>query len=346
MRKHVTTSPPFQGGAGGGESNNVLVHPTQPPLEKGRSSVSSLERSILDTVRFFDLYDMPVTATQVWQHLVVAKSGYDHHASLREIQSIMRASDFLQEHVESTWGYTTLRGRAHLVRKRLKRHAIAQEKWKIVKRCAPFLAAVPFVRALAGSGSLAVDNTKHSSDLDIFIIVQEGRIWTARLFLLAVSALLGRRRVYGEAHAPDMLCLNHYITNTSLKISRDIQNVCMAMQYTSLVPIFEDSLIRKFHQRNISWINTFVHVPVRPHAQHQYTIRLWNIVSFLKRQFEKLLLEPIGDRVEYVAELLQQFVIRRHRSPRGRIVLSYNELAFHPDTKVPAMVKAFNFFDS
>lgn len=301
-----------------------------------------LEQSILDTVRFFDLYDMPLTSTQVWQYLVVAKSGYDHYATLREIQTVITTSDFLQEHIESTWGYTTLRGRSALVRKRLKRHAIAQDKWKIVKRCAPYLAAVPFVRALAGSGSLAVDNTKHSSDLDVFVIVQEGRIWTARLFLLLVSALLGRRRVYGEAHAPDMLCLNHYITTNSLIISRDIQNVCMAMQYTALVPIFEDSLIRKFHQRNSGWIDAFVRTPVRPYATHQYTLQLYGVISFVKRQLEKLLLEPIGDALERVAELLQRTVISRHRSPRGRIVLSYNELAFHPDTKVPAIVKAFD----
>ncbi len=31
-------SPPFQGGAGGGENKHLIMHPTQPPLEKGRST--------------------------------------------------------------------------------------------------------------------------------------------------------------------------------------------------------------------------------------------------------------------------------------------------------------------
>lgn len=304
----------------------------------------SIEQSIYDTVRFFDLYDMPLTATQIWQNLVVGNSEYEHHVSLSELQHVIATSPFLHERTETKWGYITLRGRLSLVARRLRRHAIAQDKWKIVRRCAAFLAFVPFVRALAGSGSLAVDNTKHTSDLDIFVIVKDGRIWTARLLLLAVSAVLGRRRAYGDQHAPDMLCLNHYITDSSLFISPDIQNVCMAMQYASLVPIFEDSLLRKFHQRNQGWMSRFVVSANRPHVLHRYTIQLPGLVSFVKEQLEKILLEPLGDFLERFAELLQRYVISRHRSPRGRIVLSYHELAFHPDTKVPALVKTFENF--
>lgn len=300
-----------------------------------------LEQSIYDTVRFFDLYDMPVTATQIWQHLIVAHSGYKHQPSLIDIQHAIAASEELTERVEGKWGYLTLQGRTSLVARKLRRHAIAQEKWKIVKRCAPLLALVPFVRGLAGSGSLAVDNTKHSSDLDIFVIVKDGRIWTVRLLLLLMSALLGRRRTYGEAHAPDMLCLNHYISDKSLIISPEIQNVCMAMQYACLVPIFNDSLIRKFHQRNTPWLGKFVTSANRPHVLHRYTVQLNRVLMIVKEEVEQLLLEPLGDQIEHLAELLQRYVISRHRSPRGRIVLAYHELAFHPDTKVPAMVQAF-----
>ncbi|MDA1169314.1 MAG: hypothetical protein O3A36_03175 [bacterium] len=302
----------------------------------------SLEQSILDTIRFFDLYDMPVTATQIWQNLVVANSHDEHHVLLREIQASIATSEFLREKIATKWGYSTLTGRQDLVVKKLRRHAISQDKWKIVQRCASFLACVPFVRALAGSGSLAVDNTKYSSDLDIFVVAQEGRIWTVRLFLLGVSALLGRRRTYGEAYAPDMLCINHYITNKSLLISPDIQNVCMAMQYASLIPIYNDSLIREFHQRNSGWMNRFLRTSPRPHNEHQYTVKIRSMFLFLKYQAEKLLLEPVGDMVEYLAEHLQRHVIMSHKSSRGRIVLSYHELAFHPDTKVPAIVKAFD----
>lgn len=305
----------------------------------------SLEESIYDTIAFFDMYRMPVTATQVWQRLVVAKSSYAHHPSLRDVQNTLASSDFLRERIETKWGYYCLRGKSFCIAKRLARHAIAQEKWKIVKRCARFLAMMPFVRALAGSGSLAMDNTKYSSDLDIFVIAKEGRIWTTRLFLLLASALLGRRRSYRDQRAPDMLCLNHYITDRALTVSSEIQNVCMAMQYASLVPIYNESLYYTFLRRNISWIDRNVRIPARltgPLAPHQYTVFLPRIFTICKGQVERLLLEPIGDAFERFAELLQRHIISRHKTHRGRIVLSYHELAFHPDTKIPALVNAFD----
>lgn len=303
-----------------------------------------LEQSIFDTVRFFDLYQMPVTATQVWEHLVVSKSKYAHHPGLQEIQHALASSQWLKERVGMQWGYFFLLGNQHLVRLKLVRHAIAQQKWNIVSRCAPLLAWLPFVRALAGSGSLAVDNTKPSSDLDILVITQEGRIWTTRLLLLIVSGLLGRRRKYYDRNAPDMLCLNHYIAEGSISVSHEIQNVAMAMQYARLVPIYNDYCIRKFFQKNAFWIDQHVRMPVHPDVRHKYTVIFGSVAEFLKKQLELLLSEPLGDYIEEIAEYFQRWMVQRHQdfSRPGRIALSSSELAFHPDTKIPAIVNAFD----
>lgn len=312
-----------------------------------RSEVSQFELSIFDTVHFFDIYDMPITATQIWMYLIRAKSNYQHTPSLHEVQDAMRESPYLLHNLETEFGYFVKRGRLLLVKQRLRRHATSQHKWKIVTKSAPFLAMVPFVRGLGGSGSLAFDNTKDSSDLDVLVIAQEGRIWTTRLFLLVMSQLLGRRRTYNVTTAPDMLCLNHYLSTERLTVSKDIQNICMAMQYAMLVPIFNDYTMRTFLQRNSGWMDTHVHLYALPEIEHQYTIHLAHFILFLKRQFELLLLEPIGDAFERLAERLQQIIILRHWSKKGgapehgRIVLTANELAFHPDTKVPAIVTAF-----
>ncbi len=314
------------------------------------SDKNSLMLSIFDTIRFFDLYEMPVTATQIWEHLIVGKSGYTHHPSLQDVQHLLSSSLWLQERMGSKWGYFFCTGKEHLVRVRLERHARAQQKWKIVQRCAPFLAWVPFVRALAGSGSLAVDNTKGSSDLDILVIAQQGRIWTTRLVLLFVSGLLGRRRKHYDRNAPDMLCLNHYIAEGSIPVSGEIQNVAMAMQYASLVPVYSDYAVRKFSQRNAFWIDQHVRMPVHPDVRHKYTIVLGSIARFLKEELEFLLSEPLGDYIEEMAEMIQRTVIQWHSralpaealAKAGRIALSSSELAFHPDTKIPAIVQAFD----
>jgi hypothetical protein len=128
------------------------------------SDTAQFEQSIYDTVAFFDIYDMPVTATQIWLYLIRVKSNYTYTPSLHEVQDALQDSQYLSEKLDKKFGYVVKKGKISLVDQRLRRHAIAQDKWKIVKKCAPFLAMIPFVRGLGGSGSLAIDNTKYSSD--------------------------------------------------------------------------------------------------------------------------------------------------------------------------------------
>ncbi len=322
------------------EPNRLLV--TDYQLQGPRD----LELAIYQTVRYYDIFEMPVTATQIWQCLLVEQEndeprwGGRVHYTLPEVQQILRASHWLQSRLDTQWGYYALRGRKHLIPQRLVRHGLAQDKWKITCRASRLLAAMPFVRGLAGSGSLALDNTKPSSDLDLLVIAKAGRIWTARLFLLVALQLLGRRRKYWNEQAPNMVCLNHYVTDEHLTVPADIHNTYTAESYSHLVPIWGREMVHKFQEANGSWIRQHIMSPELPDVAHQYEVRLWRWTAFLKRGLEAVLLEPIGDMVERAAESIQRRIIRRHYqlSQPGRIVLSAQELAFHPDTKVPAIL--------
>ncbi len=308
-----------------------------------------LEQAIYNTIRYFDLLDLPLTVVQVWQYLLVDESEsnlrWEGHArySLAEVRATLQTSPWLAQRLESKWGYYVLAGRQPLVRRRLTRHALAQDKWKLLVTAARWLAAVPFVRALAGSGSLALDNARPSSDLDLLIIVHPHRIWTARLGLLVVSQLLGRRRKYWNREAPDKLCLNHYLADNQLLLSVDIRNVYTAVMYAVLVPVYNPGGVKNFLQRNDVWMRRYVMTQEFPAAGHNYTIKLPAALSFIKRQIEAILLEFIGDGLEYLARRVQLGLIRRHYHPRqaGRVVVSAHELAFHPDTKMTAILSRF-----
>ena len=293
---------------------------------------------------------MPVTATQIWQCLIIDSSPHDvrwgGHAyySFQEITATLHTSEWLKEHLDAQWGYYTLSGKIDLVSERLQRHAIAQEKWKLTVRVARFLALVPFVRGLAGSGSLAIDNTKPTSDLDLLVISRRNRIWTARLGLLIVTQFLGRRRKYWNEQAPDMVCLNHYITDGSLTMPHDIQNLYTAVQYTSLVPVFNPEVVQQFQQANGAWIRQYVMAMNDMPLVHRNTVRLSSAGRWIKQLVEGLLLEPIGDGIEKIAEKIQRSFIQRHQGVgrAGRIAVSNSELAFHPDTKVPSILQQFH----
>lgn len=309
---------------------------------------SELEQSIYNSIRYFNVLDIPVTATQIWQCLLVEREGGPRwgghrHWTLPEVERTLRNSSFLKSRVKTLWGYYFLPGRRHLVRGRLTRHRTSQAKWKLAAFAAKFLAAVPFVRGLAGSGSLALDNASVDSDLDFLVITSAGRIWTTRLLLLAMSQLLGRRRKHWYTRAPDMVCLNHYISVSRLKLPSEVHNTVTAVMYELLVPVYRTGTIRTFQHANESWIYEHIMAPNMPYVRHRYTIHLGAATAWGKRLVEAVLLEPIGDVLERLAERFQRAIIIRHSVGRaGRIAISSTELAFHPDTKVPALLARYH----
>lgn len=305
----------------------------------------NLDRAIYDTIRYYALFDMPVTAVQIWRSLIVVGQSAARldHIRYHDIRHVLATSAWLHERIEKQWGYYFLSGQQEAIERRLQRYLLAQHKWRAAKRAAKFLALVPFVQALFGSGSLALYNTRPESDLDVFVVARAGRIWTARLGLLFVSQLLGRRRTHWEAQAPDKICLNHHITDADVVMPPAVRNVFTAVAYTHLVPLFNHNLLAEFEDMNWQWVQQYLVTPPTFSLRHRQAITLGRLRLWLKKQLEAFLQEPVGDWLEKQARYLQLRAIARHSQPgqAGRIVATDRELAFHPDTRVPALLKKF-----
>lgn len=311
--------------------------------------VSALEQSIYNTVRYFSLFDMPLTATQIWRTLILEHDDSrlrwhgEHLPTLSAVREALGQSPRLRGQLETMWGYYFLRGRQASVRRRLARHVIAQYKWRLARRLVRWLAVVPFVRMIAGSGSLALSNTRPESDLDMFVIVQAGRIWTARLLLLLVAQFLGRRRKHWDRLAPDRLCLNHYVTDEALTMPPAVRNLYTAVAYTTLTPLFGERFLAGFQADNASWMRSYLMYPDMPVLPSQLRVSLPSPLLWLKRGLEGILREPVGDALEAWARRAQRAMIARHTRPgrAGRIAISETELAFHPDSRVPELLRQF-----
>jgi hypothetical protein len=317
-------------------------------------TTSTLEKALFNTLRYFDLFAMPVTAVQLWRSLLIDPDGSSALRwggqqvwKLQEVQQTLRESAWLKERAVNVWGFYTLASSAAeaeaLVRQRLHRHVLAQHKWRIVHRAGRLLARLPLVRMIAVSGSLALWNTKETSDLDLFVIVRRGRIWTARLMLLLATQLLGRRRKYWEGQAPDKLCLNHYITDEALAMPLEVRSLYTAMLYLHAAPLSGLPVWRAWRKANESWLHRSIMYPEAPDVPPRLYLRsgIWRRPRQL---LENILLEPIGQALERWAEKLQRRAMAHHARPSkgwGRIVLSDTELAFHPDSKEPALLRRF-----
>lgn len=334
-------------------------------MDIGGTEKHDLEQSVYDALRYFAIYHKPLTAVQIWRSLIVDKEGkglrwHGHHVpALRDIEQALEG-DFLRARAWQKFGYYGLKselragpfdklrmkkvlGKQEYVRAYLMRHATAQLKWKRLRRVVKWLTWIPFVKMLGGSGSLALFSAKESSDLDLFVIVKKGRIWTARLFLLAVTHVLGKRRKHWDRTAPNKVCLNHYVTDESLIMKPEIHNAYTAVLWHHVIPFTGIRTYREWMELNGTWIKKwlmFPEVTVRPSRLY---VRMGGGQRMVKKWMESFLRELPGDWLEKWAERVQRKFIAQHTIPQrsGRVVVSNEELAFHPDTKVPAILSQF-----
>lgn len=307
-----------------------------------------LDRHVFTTVRYFDLFDQPVTPVQIWRTLIVGPEnsplrwGGHKVYGLKEVQAALANSAWLKEQLGTQWGYYFLRGRNDVVALHLERHALAQAKWKITQRAVRWLSAVPFVRMVAMSGSLAEGHTKPTSDLDLFIVVREGRLWLTRLLLLVASQILGRRRRYWDSEAPDKLCLNHYVTSDDLGVAAHLRNIYTAIQYHHLIPLKGYGWYKRFTHVQDPWVKQWLMFPVPPAltpVQYGSQPRLAGLVAHIA---ESVLGEPLFGWLERLAERWQKAAIIRHMRPgETGVFVSDHELAFHPASKVSGVLARF-----
>lgn len=308
-----------------------------------------LEHAIFNTVRYFNLFEQPVTATQIWRNLVVGPttgptrwSGHRVYG-LADIQGALASSVWLKEKLGTKWGYYFLRGQDWLVAERLKRHRLAQMKWKITRRSASWLNLVPLIKMTAMSGSLSVGNTRPTSDLDIFVVARRGRIWLARLLMLAAAQLTGRRRKYWNQAAPDKICLNHYVTDESLIINSEIHNLYTAILYRYLWPLSGFEMYLDFQRANAGWTKHWLMYPAASDLPPVLYSEPPRAALAVKDFIENLLAEPAFDWLERTCERWQRRSIARHTEPSqgGRVYMSGKELAFHPASKAPGLLEKY-----
>ena len=163
----------------------------------------SLERAFLQSVLYASLFDYPLTLAQLREGLI------GERADELTLTRCYAMSDLLQTTVECAGGYYFPRGRSDLIETRHRREAESQQLLESLTGPLAFVQAMPFVRMVALSGSLAHRNADREADLDLFLVTKPGRVWSVTLTALIVARLLGWRR---------QLCLNYVVSERTLLV--------------------------------------------------------------------------------------------------------------------------------
>ena len=207
----------------------------------------NLTESIRQTIAFFDLFDFPLTANEVHQHLY----HYKKPVHITEIKGLL---DELPD-IEKIHNYYMIKGRGHLIDVRKGHKFIAEKWWGRVRQYGQYLVKVPFVKMIAICNNLAYDNASETSDIDLFIVIKKGRLWTARLIITLILQFYGVRR-HGNK-VTGRFCLSFFITPNKLNIQpllKSHEDPYLAYWTKLIMPIYGKETYEKYKKKNKDWL--------------------------------------------------------------------------------------------
>lgn len=206
--------------------------------------------AILRTLLYADVFDYPLTPTEIY-HYLIATAGMPRPSTPEAIEAALNASPWLAERVTRINGYVTLRDREAISALRDERRRHSARLWAHARHWAYWLGCLPFVRMVAVTGALAVENSPPDDDIDFLLVTAAGRVWLARALAVALVRL-ARLRGVG-------LCPNYVLADTALAQTQ--RNLYAAHDLQQMVPLVGLAVYRAMQAAN-PWSEEFL-----PHAR-------------------------------------------------------------------------------
>jgi hypothetical protein len=214
--------------------------------------IEAICTGLLLTVAYSDVFNYAMSVEEIQRYLVGASAS---PAAVRQ---------FVWEETNRTYRLSRqgevvcLTGREELFDIRRRRQAIAQERWGTARAYGRILVGLPFVRMVAVTGSLAMNNLEAGGDIDYLVVTAVGRLWLCRAIAILV--------VRWAAQRGERLCPNYFLSQDSLESKP--QNLYNAHELAHMVPLNNPPLYQLMRASN-AWTNRYL-----PNAQSAPTYTL------------------------------------------------------------------------
>ena len=200
-------------------------------------SAADVEGAILEALAYSDIFEYPLRLEQLHRYLPLRADAGQLSAALKSMRG----------QTEEVDGYYFLAGREGIVSIRMQREARSRSLLPRAMRYGCALGALPFVRMVALTGSLAVMNVSGDSDFDYMLVAARDRVWTARAFALAFNRLT---RLQGYT-----LCPNLIVSEAALEWH--LHDLYSARELCQMIPITGMDVYRKLMKAN-EWMGDYL----------------------------------------------------------------------------------------
>jgi hypothetical protein len=244
-------------------------------VAKEMGYMENLKYEILKVLAFYDIFKYPLTVLEVQKNLGAA-------AGLQEVRGVLCELKNENKIIMES-GYFFLPGNENAAENRKARFLISFKKLERAKKIARLFAWFPFIKFIGVCNSLGYFNAAEGSDIDFFIIVRAGHIWTARFFPAAILKIFNLRPT--AKTNKDKLCFSFFVSDGA----PDISGVALPGSdpyfwhwMNWILPLYDDKIYERFIEAN-GWIKNLF--PNFMPQNHYFAPR----PRFIKKIFEKIL---------------------------------------------------------
>lgn len=217
-------------------------------MDKNRNKSEAIKEAIFRVVSFFDIFDFPLTAFEIWKYLSLKAELLEVEENLEEL---VRSGKLISQN-----NFFCLNSREKIIETRLKRYNYAERKFKKAKTVSKIFKFIPWIKLVAVGNLIGTSNLRDEGDIDFFIIAQRNRLWLTRLFSTVLMKLAAQRPTPGNEK--DKICLSFYVSENNLNLenlSLNKEDWYFIYWLINLEPIYDKGGVYEDFINNNAWVH-------------------------------------------------------------------------------------------
>jgi len=293
--------------------------------------MSPPEVAILKTLSYADVFDYPLTQSEIYSRLISSTPVPKKDLSLA-ISHLLKSNQVIHNRAGESEKLFALSGRSQLFSLRSSRSVASQKKQnKTRKWVGEWGRVFPFIDAIYLTGSVASGNANPDDDIDLMIVTRPKLMWTARLILTLTLDLLRLRRkpempIRGRG-VTNKFCTNLFLDSHHLKLAPNRRNLYTAYEIHQAQLLWQrqSNLDAHFRHQNRWVLNFLPHSPLPPTLSYPF-----NPLNPFFQVFTPL---------EFLAYKFQQIYMNKHRTQEETTTYS---AFFHPRQTAPLIMSHYH----
>ena len=295
--------------------------------------MNPLEKAIVSTLSYFDIFNYPLTLMELWKWLYVEDNSLKE-ISIDDVLKRLDNSSVMKERIGSKNSFYFLKGRQDIVDVRAKRYGLAERKFHKALRVIKILRFMPFVKMIAVCNTLAYNNSRRQGDIDLFVVTKRRRVWQTRFWIAGFLTLFRLRPKPGKTQ--DTICPTFFVDEDSLDFEKlALENdIYFSYWVKQLVPVYDEGVYNKFINANL-WAKKKLPncLPISPTSRRflervGWLKKIFNAVGYFLPEslFKKYQLKVMPEGLKQMANkdsrvVVKDYMLKFHDNDRRLLFL-------------------------